>query len=193
VVCKQSFEDTERAIGNPIVLAKQLLNDPTVERPMKRVTRPFNVDQNDPHFSGGIRLWGTHPAILWTAPRDEEEGIHVHAYHAREGDGAPDETFGAVAIDGIELNARALRAFMVQQQAPVVRGKLARVLCTGCERAIVEDKAPQAIKPSTEHLCDCGHVTTTAEPVIANEMPDAFARLYENAKFANLSKNPSLT
>jgi hypothetical protein len=191
--CEQLFEDADRAIGNPIVLAKQLLNDSTVERPTKKVGRRIDIDQRDPTYSGGIRLWGTHPAILWTAEREEEEGIHVHAYHAGEQHATVDQTYGAVSIDGIELDPRAVRSFMVQQQAPRVREKLARVLCCGCSKPLVEDKAPKAITPSTEHSCDCGRVTTTGEPVIANEMPAVLAQLYQNAKFAGLSKNVSLT
>jgi len=190
--CQRLFEDTDRAIGNPIVLAKHLLNDSTIERPMRKVERRLDINQRDPIYSGGIRLWGTHPAVLWTAEREEEEGIHVHAYYAGEESASVDQTYGAVSIDGIELDPRAVRSFMVQQQAPLVREKLTRVVCTKCSQAIVADKAPKAITPSTEHVCDCGHVTTTAEPVIANETPAVFAQLYENAKFANLSKNVSL-
>lgn len=190
--CETLFEDIDRAIGNPIVLAKQLLNDKVIERPMRKVARHLDIDQRDPVFSGGIRLWGTHPAIVWTAPREEEEGIHVHAYQAGEENASVDQTYGRVTIDGIELNPRALRAFMVQQQAPSVRDKLARVVCGKCSTVIVEDRAPKAVTPSTEHLCDCGHVTTTDAPVIANEMPEVFAQLYEGAKFANLSKNSAL-
>jgi hypothetical protein len=173
-------------------LVKKLLNDSSVERPMRKVERRLDIDQRNPLYSGGVRLWGTHPAILWTAERQEEEGIHVHVYHAGEEIAAPDQTFGAVSIDGIELDPRAVRSFMVQQQAPRVRDKLARVLCASCSKAIVEDRAPKAITPSTEHVCDCGCVTATAEPVIANEMPEVLAKLYESAKFANLSKNGSL-
>ena len=102
----------------------------------------------------------------------------MHAYHAGEENASVDQTYGRVTIDGIELNARALRAFMVQQQAPTVRDKLARVVCGRCSRAIVEDKALRAVTPSTEHTCDCGQVTTSAKPVIANEMPEVFAQLY---------------
>ena len=130
---------------------------------------------------------------LWTAAREEQEGIHVHGYDAtRRARPTVDQTYGAVSIDGIELDPRAVRSFMVQQQAPMVREKLARIICTECSRSIVEDKAPKAITPCTEHVCDCGHVTIRAKPVIANEMPEVFAQLYESAKFVNLSKNVHL-
>jgi hypothetical protein len=192
LVCEKQFEDTDHAVGNPIVLAKSFLHDPLVERPVEKVRRRLKIDQRDPNYSGGIRLWGTHPAILWTSARKEEEGIHVHGHSAGEESAIPDQTYGAVSIDGIELDPRAVRSFMVQQQAPMVREKLARVICTNCSRAIVEDKAPNATTPTKEHMCDCGHVTTTAEPVIANEMPEVLAQLYESAKFVNLSKNERL-
>jgi len=190
--CEQLFEDEDRAIANPIVLAKTLLNDSAIERPMKKVERRLEIDQRDPTYSGGVRLWGTHPAILWTAEREEEEGIHVHAYHEGEEHASVDQTYGAVCIDGIELDPRAVRSYMVQQQAPMVREKLTRVLCGKCSKAIVEDRAPQAIVAGSDHVCDCGHVTISSEPVIANEMPQVFAQLYESAKFSNLSKNASL-
>ncbi len=188
--CGRLFEDAERAIGNPIVLAKALLGDSrwSPERQMKRVLRPLDIKQSD--FSGGVRIWGTHPAILWTAPRGEEDGIHVHAY-GRAGEESPliDETFGAVSIDGIGLDPRAVRSFMVQQQAPSVLAKLARVICDRCSTPIVEAAAPAAIAPSTQHQCDCGHVTSTTKAVIANEMPEILKQLYESARFSDVPRN----
>jgi hypothetical protein len=188
--CNREFEDTERAVGNPIVLAKLLLNDPTVSRPMRMVQRkPLQIDQSDPIFSGGVKLWGTHSAILWTAERAEEDGVHVHAYETGSKVAAPDETYGRVIIEGVELNPRAVRSFMVLQQSELHRDKLELVRCDACGRAVVEDKAPKAITPSTEHSCECGHIVRSAQPVIANEMPAVVARLYESAKFSGLKPN----
>ena len=39
-------------------------------------------DQSADHCSGGLLIWGSNPAILWTATRDEEAGVHAHAYMA---------------------------------------------------------------------------------------------------------------
>jgi hypothetical protein len=56
-------------------------------------------------FPGGIQIWGSNPAIVWTASRHEKAGIHVHAFR-RDGDGTPerDETFSEVVIDGVRLD-----------------------------------------------------------------------------------------
>lgn len=187
--CGGAFEDNEPAVGNPIVLAKDLLNDSTTARLRIMKPKPFTIDQCEPRLNGGIRLWGTHPAILWTAARDEEDGVHVHGFKKGREKVAPDETYGRVIVDGIELDPRAVRAFMVLRESESLRDKLRLVRCEACGRVLVEDKAPQAITPSTEHACECGQVVHTAEAVIANEMPSIVSRLYENAKFVGLKEN----
>lgn len=187
--CNVLFEDEDRAIGNPIVRAKELLGDDQIHRTTKKLDRSIDIMQDNPLFSGGIRIWGTHPAILWTAEREEEDGIHVHLYEHGVEKPLVDQTYGAVTIDGIKLDPRAVRVFMVQQQAPIVRDRLDSLDCSTCGRPILEADPPQCVVPSTDHVCPEGHVTTSAVPIIANPMAFIAKTLYERARFAGFSKN----
>jgi hypothetical protein len=53
---------------------------------------------------GGFKfeLWSSTPAVLWTANRPQEKGIHVHVYE--KGRRIVDDTFGVVVYQGQELS-----------------------------------------------------------------------------------------
>jgi hypothetical protein len=51
-------------------------------------------------------LWPSTPAVLWTANRPQEKGIHVHVY--KDGRRAVDDTFGRVLFNGEELDRATL-------------------------------------------------------------------------------------
>lgn len=53
--------------------------------------------------SYGISICGSNTALLWTSPKTEEYGIHVHAYATDGREPTIDETYDKVIIDGIEL------------------------------------------------------------------------------------------
>lgn len=67
--------------------------------------RQLNLDDYpDSHFE----MWSSTPAVLWTADRPQERGIHVHVY---EGDGprrVVDDTFGEVIYRGKKLERKIL-------------------------------------------------------------------------------------
>ena len=67
--------------------------------------RSLNLDElKGQHFD----LWASTPAVLWTAGRPQELGIHVHVY---EGDGKRrliDDTYGEVVLGGKPLNRKFL-------------------------------------------------------------------------------------
>jgi hypothetical protein len=48
-----------------------------------------------------FELWSSTPAVLWTANRPQEKGIHVHVY--KNGRRVEDDTFGTVILNGQEL------------------------------------------------------------------------------------------
>ena len=53
-----------------------------------------------------FEIWSSTPAVVWTANRAQELGIHVHVY-----DGARrivDDTFGEVAFRGKALDRKVL-------------------------------------------------------------------------------------
>ena len=64
-------------------------------------------------YSGlDFELWSSTPAVLWTADRPQEKGIHVHIYE--KGRRVVDDTFGTVVHQGKELDRKAMWQQMVQ-------------------------------------------------------------------------------
>jgi hypothetical protein len=79
---------------------------------LKYVTpdRQLDLDQYpDVQFT----IWASTPAVVWTAARPQELGIHVHAH--RSGKRVVDETFGTVILAGKSLDRRALVDLMISR------------------------------------------------------------------------------
>jgi urease beta subunit len=53
-----------------------------------------------------FEVWSSTPAVLWTADRPQELGIHVHIYE--KGRRLVDDTFGRVIYQGQELDRKIL-------------------------------------------------------------------------------------
>jgi hypothetical protein len=45
--------------------------------------KTLNIRQKD--YSGGIQIWGSNPAFIWTGKNAEEEGIQVGEPHSSSG------------------------------------------------------------------------------------------------------------
>lgn len=58
-----------------------------------------------------FQIWASTPAVLWTAQRAQERGIHVHVY--KDGKYLVDDTFGTVLLNGKPLDRTALLDKMV--------------------------------------------------------------------------------
>lgn len=72
------------------------------------VTAEVNLDD----YAGlPFQVWASTPAVLWTAARPQERGIHVHVY--RDGDYVVDDTFGTVIYQGRALDRSELLSVMV--------------------------------------------------------------------------------
>ena len=108
-VCECIFESSKPIIANAIAELRQMLNvGHDMKQPVKSTKRWHHslVD-----WPSGVQVWGSNAAILWTAERSEEAGVHVHAYNNTI-IGKPrlaDETFGDVAIDGSQLDEKQIR------------------------------------------------------------------------------------
>lgn len=63
------------------------------------VARTLNLDE---HPDSQFILWASTPAVLWTAERPQERGIHVHM--SSGGKRVVDDTFGTVIYQGQELD-----------------------------------------------------------------------------------------
>jgi hypothetical protein len=69
--------------------------------------RELNMDDySGLHFD----VWSSTPAVLWTANRPQEKGIHVHIYE--NGRRIVDNTFGTVIKDGRKLDREMLWTLM---------------------------------------------------------------------------------
>jgi hypothetical protein len=174
--CGKHFRDTQTGIGNPICGVRDACGVQT--RAPKSSTKKLKIKQQD--YPGGIQIWGSNPAFIWTGKSTEEEGIHVHAYK----DGAPmpeiDETYGTVAIDGITLDPVMVRLYMAQAILPSVKDRLATVMCTSCGEGILSE-GDAAFTPATTQRCStCELDVPTAgrlRKVVSNPLPRVLAQL----------------
>lgn len=73
------------------------------------VEREINID----HYPGAaFALWASTPAIVWTANRPQERGIHVHL--SMDGERIIDDTYGVVIYKGRSLIREELFDLMLQ-------------------------------------------------------------------------------
>jgi hypothetical protein len=151
--CGKHFRDDSRAIGNPICGARaQLGAAPPWTKPSQRVLR---IRQQE--FPGGIQVWGSNPALLWTGHGPEEEGIHVHAYAAGSAEPDLDDTYGEVRIDGKALNPIHVRTLMAQNTLPHLRGRVSAAACPECGHSAL-GRGASLFTPSLIHTCTaCGN------------------------------------
>jgi hypothetical protein len=72
------------------------------------VNRTLNIDD---YPEAEFALWASTPAVVWTADRPQERGIHVHLTH---NGGRIDDTFGEVIYRGRRLDRTVLLSTMIQ-------------------------------------------------------------------------------
>lgn len=169
--CGKNFRDTTLGIGNPI-RAIQESSKLLPKRPI-RSTKTLSLRQRD--YPGGIQIWGSNPAIIWSSEKPEEEGIHVHAYK-REGQLAdPDDTFAAVEIDNVKLDSSMVRTLMAQNSLPHLQSRVVPLTCDRCDEMEFHagDKAFTPLVGRTCSTCG-GHLNgpsrlrrTIGNPLIA--------------------------
>jgi transposase-like protein len=177
--CGRDFIDDEKGISNPVIEIQRLFKSAQDQRTIKMVENELDILQKD--FPGGIQIWGSNPAIIWTAKREEEAGIHVHVFSDKEGKEAfEDETFGKVKIDGIELNGMEIRFLMVQQSLRYLQGKILAINCPKCESPHC-DRGDNGVRPHEHHLCEfCSHEFTTPIKCVGNPAIEKLKILREN-------------
>jgi hypothetical protein len=108
--CGKHFHDHVIGIGNPIVGIREAGR--FEEHRVAPAEKTLDIKQSD--YPGGIQIWGSNPAFLWTSPKHEEEGIHVHAFLSGQTEPELDDTFREVVIDGIQLDPVIVRVLMDQ-------------------------------------------------------------------------------
>lgn len=155
--CGHIFRDTSRAVSNPIMLVRERIVVPPHD--LVRPSRPLDISQNE--CPGGIQIWASNPAFLWTSPQQEEEGLHVHGF-AADGSEIYNETYSSVTIDGIKLNEDHIRYYMAQQTLPYLKGRVQALACPECGTSHFA-YGNAALIPRSKHQCQgCGHTFPTS-------------------------------
>jgi hypothetical protein len=150
--CGKNFRDSRIGIGNPVRYMQ--LASGIVPRAPKKSSKTLVLDQRD--FPGGIQIWGSNSAIIWSAKADEEEGIHVHAFRREAEKPALDDTFSQVTINGVDLDPVMVRTLMAQNALPHLEGRITTLDCTRCGDAQF-DAGTDAFTPATDRSCSkCG-------------------------------------
>jgi len=78
-----------------------------------RYEQPSRVLDLDAYPNCNYTIWASTPAIVWTAARPQEFGIHVHVFQGRER--IVDDTFGEVSLNGKKLDRTELIGSMIQR------------------------------------------------------------------------------
>jgi hypothetical protein len=165
--CGRNFWDSQApSISNPLADAHAQLGLPT-PIPGRRIRRPLRLDSSQ---FASIALWPSNPAIVSTASRPEDIGIHVHAWDHNEQQ-VIDETYAPVYLDGDPLDEDHLRALAVQKNLahdiPILN-----VACSQCGTAMLSPSEGW-IEPATVHTCPSCHATTrTRRRVFLNPLAD---------------------
>jgi hypothetical protein len=179
--CGRQFADHEEGIGNPAIRLRDAFEG---GKPRKLVgpKRKLKLRQRD--YPGGIQIWGSNPAIVWTAKKVEEEGIHVHAFKNNDGSYSIDNTYSSVEIDGIVLDAEMVRVYMAQAVLPHLAGRIAALTCPNCAKPHF-DTSDLAFTPHKEHHCNhCKAVFGSNQRVrltIGNPIVTVIAELAQHA------------
>lgn len=175
--CGKHFYDSVRGIGNPIVGVREACG--VGEKGVVLAKKKLNIKQSE--YPGGIQIWGSSPAFLWTQRKCEEEGIHVHAFRSeRRVVPAVDDTFAEVVIDGVWIDPCMVRALMVQNVLPLLNDRVRSMTCPACGHSQF-DTGEAAYVPSPRHTCsECGHQFASAgkkRNAVANPLPAILASL----------------
>jgi hypothetical protein len=178
--CGRNFRDTISGIGNPI-RATQEISGLFPRKPTK-ARKTLSLRQRD--YPGGIQIWGSNPAIIWSSEKPEEAGIHVHAYKRDGKPAKPDETFSAVEIDGVRLDPVMVRTLMAQNTLPHLENRVVPLKCDCCG-AMEFSAGEQAFTPVLGRTCSkCGgHLSgpTRLRRTIANPLIATLERLARSA------------
>lgn len=148
--CGRLFKDDVRAVGNPAVKIRESFPNNHRVHEAKKAKKLCQKD-----YPGGIQIWGSNPALLWTANRNEDEGIHIHAFD-RNGKIKLDGTYSRVTIDNIFLDPQLVRIRMAQSGLPHIAGRVTNIQCEGCGEQHF-DLGESAFTPHDDHCChSCG-------------------------------------
>lgn len=152
--CGRFFLDVEEGISNPIAYFRTLRPEFATDRAIVPAGRTIDLLQS--HYPGGIQIWASNPALLWTSSKPEESGIHLHAFKEEAGHPAIDETYSVVTVDGVVLDVDQVAQLMAQKALPFLANKIVSLYCPKCA-APHFDKGAMGFKPHRDRNCAiCG-------------------------------------
>lgn len=146
--CGKNFRDSVVGIGNPIRATQEILG--LLPRKPVQAAKVHSLQQSD--YPGGVQVWGSNAAIIWSSEKAEEEGIHVHAYKADGEIANPDDTFSAVEIDGVRLDPAMVRTLMAQNSLPHLQARVVPLKCIRCD-GMEFSSGEQAFTPVVGRIC----------------------------------------
>ena len=179
--CGKHFCDSVNGIGNPIIGVRQACG--VKEHQTTPSQEALDIRQAD--YPGGIQIWGSNPAFLWTGSKAEAEGIHVHAF--LDGEKVPelDETYGEVIIDGVRLDPEMVRLLMAQNVMPSLKDRIRSIDCPACRRPQF-GVGQAAYTPAATHTCSgCGHQLAAPgrlRNTVVNPLPAILTGLAKTAR-----------
>ena len=147
--CGRQFSDIAAGVGNPIATLRKMLG----VKSTKKIKAPDSIAIKQRDYPGGIQIWGSNPAILWTSPGAEVTGVHLHAFTSSDQEmPRVDETYAKVIIDGIKLDSEQVRTYMAQSAMPHLEGRIVDLVCPSCSEPHFE-QAERAFTPHIDHEC----------------------------------------
>jgi hypothetical protein len=150
--CGKHFRDSVTGIGNPILGVRLACG----AGQHKTAPSQKKLDIRQADFPGGVQIWGSNPAFLWTSSRAEAEGIHVHAFLDGQNNPELDETYGRVIIDGVRLDPEMVRVLMAQSVMPSLKDRIRSIECPACSLAQFSS-GEAAYNATAIHTCSgCG-------------------------------------
>lgn len=109
--CANCGRDSTWSKGPIISTPLHILHDrTTTSHTSSLADRRLNLDDFKGH---SYHVWASTPAIVWTASRPQEYGIHVHVHNGA--DRVVDDTFGEVVLNGKPLVREELLQMMVDR------------------------------------------------------------------------------
>lgn len=185
--CGRQFSDVVVGIGNPIATLRRIIgaDDPQ----LIRSKRTLKIEQGN--YPGGLQIWGSNPAIVWTSDKREEVGIHVHGFKNHQQEMPElDDTFSEVEIDGVQLDANQVRTYMAQSAMPHLDGRVISLECPSCGDPHF-DQGEDAYTPHIEHCCLACNVTFIAKGSLKKTISNPFVG--SRNKLSVHAKNPVRT
>ena len=146
--CGKNFRDTALGIGNPIRATQE--SSGLLPKSPTKATKNLKLRQQD--YPGGLQIWGSNPAIIWSSEKPEEEGIHVHAYKVECETPDLDDTFATVEIDGVKLDPNMVRTLMAQNSLPHLENRVVPLQCVSCGKMAFHD-GEHAFAPLVGRKC----------------------------------------